>query len=119
MDDYLSVTWSEYFEGSEEEQLRCSIEAIRNSNMNVKANACFCVAETPNILAAIDDAGSTGRAVYHPEDDNDAHAGIFGIAPDETRLLARLADEVWCDFLTKDSADALPESECAKSAKVE
>jgi len=118
VDDNLSVTWCEYFDGSDEEQLSCSVEAIRNSNMNVKAKACFCVAETPNVLAAIDAAGDNGRAVYHPVDDNDAHAGIYGIAPDDAHLLARLADEVWCDYLTKDTADALPASGCAKSADV-
>lgn len=119
VDDYLSVTWCGYFEGSEEEQLRCSVEAIRNSNMTVKAKACFCIGRTPEILAAIYDAGSAGRAVYHPEDDNFAHAGIYGVAPDEAQLLARLAEEIWCDFLTNDAADALPESECAKSAHVD
>lgn len=119
LDDYLSVTWCEYFDGSEEEQLRCSIEAIRNSNINVKAKACFCVVEAPSVLVSIQDAGSVGRAVYHPEDDNDAHAGVYGIIPDEAQLLARLADEVWCEYLTKDTADALPTSTCAKSAEVE
>ncbi|ANB33277.1 hypothetical protein M2324_003604 [Rhodovulum sulfidophilum] len=119
VDDYLSVTWCEYFVGSDDEQLRCSVEAIRSSNMDVRPKACFCLANTTDVLAAIDDAGSNGRAVYHPEGDNDAHAGIYGIAPEEAKLLARLADEVWCAFLTKDTANALPESGCAKSNDVE
>ena len=118
-DNYLSVTWCQYFEGSKDQQLRCSIEAIRNSKLEVKPKACFCIAETDSLFAAIQDAGKHGRAVYHPEDDNLAHAGIYGIAPDELQLLARLADEVWSDYLTKGAADALPTSDCAKSANVE
>ena len=119
VDDYLSVTWCEYFSGSPDEQLRCSVEAIRNSNMNVKAMACFCVANAPDVLTAIQDAGRAGRAVYHPEDDNRAHAGVYGIAPENAQLLGWLADEVWRNYLTKETADALPKSTCAKSAAVE
>lgn len=118
VDNYLSITWCEYFAGLADEQLRCAVEAIRNSNMNVKAKACFCVADTSEVLNAIQGIGRLGRAIYHPEVDNDAHVGIYGIAPEEVQLLARLADEVWCDYLTKDAADALPTSECNRSANV-
>ncbi|SEK85884.1 hypothetical protein SAMN05443999_102415 [Roseovarius azorensis] len=118
-EDYLSVTWCEYFNGSANEQIRCSVEAIRASNINVKPKACFCVANTPEVLAAIEDRGRRGRAIYLPEDDNAAHAGIYGIAPEDALLLERLSNEVWCEYLTKATADALPMSECAKSADVE
>lgn len=118
VDDYLSVTWCEFFEGSTGEQLRCAVEALRKSR-RVGGKACFCLANTPEVLDAIENSGRRGRAVYLPEDDNPAHAGVYGIQPDDTLLQKRLADEVWCDYLTKDAADALPRSECAKSADVE
>ena len=118
VDDYLSVTWCEYFAGNMDAQLRCAVEAIRSSKINVKAMACFCVADAPDVLNAIRSAGHADRAVYLPEEDNPAHAGVYGIAPDDAQLLARLADEVWCAFLTKEAADSLPTGACAKSAAV-
>ena len=75
--------------------------------------------DTHTVLAAIEAAGSEGRAVDHPEVDNKAHAGIYSLSVEEANLLAHLADEVWCEFLTKDNADALPMSGCAKSVDVE
>ncbi|HEU0222054.1 MAG TPA: hypothetical protein VFR34_07580, partial [Paracoccaceae bacterium] len=118
-DGYLSVTWCEYFNGAADAQLRCAVEAIRGSNIAVKPKACFCVAETSEVLAAIAEFGHAGRAVYLPEKDNHAHAGVFGIPPDEAQLLARLADEVWSVFLTRESADVLPLNACSKSPTVD
>lgn len=118
VDHYLSVTWCEYSDGSQDSQLRCAIEAIRNSNINVKTMACFCVTDTPKVLDAISDTGRAGRAIFYPEEDNPAHAGVHGITPDDLLLLARLADEVWCSFLTKAAADALPLGNCIKSPEV-
>ena len=117
-EEYLSVTWCEFFEGSSDEQLRCSVEILRNSKIDVRPKACFCVANTPEVLAAIKERGRRGRVVYLPEDDNTAHAGVYGIAPNDALLLMRLAHEVWCNYLTRDAADALPMSECAKSGDV-
>lgn len=117
--DYLSVTWCEYFVGSPDEQLRCSVEALRASALNVKSKACFCIADIPSLLATVWNFGRAARAVYYPEDDNPAHAGVFGIAPDDAQLLERLASEVWSSYLTKDTADALPTSACTKSDEID
>ncbi len=116
---YLSVTWCEFFEGEADAQLRCAVEAIRGSKIGVRAKACFCVASAAEVLNAIADAGRVGRAVYHPEDDNAAHAGVHGVPSEEALLLSRLADEVWSTFLTKDTANALPTRNCTKSADIE
>ena len=115
VDDYLSVTWCEYFQGEGQAQLRCAIEALRNSNMNVKSKACFCVGETSDIIETISSHGAAGRAVFYPVEDNPAHAGVYGIAPEEVHLQAALADEVWNTFLTKQDADAIELGECQKS----
>lgn len=119
VEDYLSVTWCEYYDGSADAQLRCAIEAIRNSNMNVKAKACFCLADSPAVLHAVAEAERVGRVIYHPEDDNQAHAGVHGVTPDDAHLLARLADEVWFSFLTRETADRIPLGDCNKSAAVD
>jgi len=115
VDEELSVTWCEFFAGAPNQQLRCAIEAIRNSKLDVKSRACFCVAETPRLLDTIQIAGGQGRAIYLPEDGNEAHAGITGIDPENALLLQCLADEVWCEFYTKATADALPTGECVRS----
>ena len=117
-ESYLSVTWCEYFQGQDNQQLRCAIEAIRNSALNVKSKACFCVAETPVVLAEVAKTHPKARALYLPVADNDAHAGIYEIEPTDTLLLAKLADELWCDYYTKDSADELPMDACLKSSSV-
>ena len=117
-EDYLSVSWCEYFEGTFDEQLRCSIESIRNSKMSVKPKACFCVADTRDLLPCIENFGGIGRAVYHPEDDSHAHAGVYGVGAEELELLSYLADEEWNTYLTKQDADNLPLSACGKSPDV-
>jgi len=117
-EDYLSVTWCEYFSGSEDQQLRCAIEAIRRSR-DVGAKACFCVAKTDDLTEVGAEWNATVRHVYHPEPSNPAHAGVYGFSPEEAELLDRLADEVWSCYLTKDDADALPLIDCEKSPLVD
>lgn len=114
-EDYLSVTWCEYFSGTDDQQCRCSIEAIRNSKMNVKPKACFCVASIEDVLHTINDSGRTGRIIYYPVEDNYAHAGVHNISADDLKLMERLATETWSSFLTKEGADALPLGDCSKS----
>lgn len=125
-EDYLSVTWCEYFVGAADVQLRCAIEALRMSRYTPAPKGCFCVGRTDDIFAAGQKHGRYPKAVYHPEPDNRAHAGIYEVAPrdldavtdEEALLLDLLADRAWSRFLTKDMADALPLGECAKSADV-
>lgn len=119
VDEELSVTWCEYFAGAPDQQLRCAIEAIRNSKLDVKSLACFCVAESPRLLDAIRTTGGQGRAVYLPEADNPAHAGIYGIDPENALLLQALACEVWRKYLTRTTADQLPLTDCTKSLNVD
>lgn len=114
---YLSVTWCEYFSGQSDEQLRCAIEAIRASR-TVGPKACFCLANTADIKATAAEFGIETREIYHPEDDNPAHAGIYSISVDEKQLLERLADDTWSQFLKVQDADALPVTECPKSDEV-
>ena len=55
--EYLSATWCEFFDGASDEQLRCAVEALRKSKIDVRPKACFCVANTPEVLGAIEDRG--------------------------------------------------------------
>lgn len=125
-EDYLSVTWCEYFVGTAEQQLRCAIEALRNSSYKPAPKGCFCVGNTDEILAAGKSYGRNAKAVYYPEEDNKAHSGIHDITPrdldavtdEEGLLLGLLAGQAWSRFLTKKMADDLPLGDCAKSPDV-
>lgn len=125
-EDYLSVTWCEYFVGAADLQLRCAIEALRNSKYTPAPKGCFCVGKIDQISSAGRNHGRDPKAVYHPEEDNKAHAGIHDVAPrdldaitdEETVLLDLLATQAWSRFLTKDMADTLPLALCEKSPDV-
>jgi hypothetical protein len=116
--DYLSVTWCEYFEGSAEEQLRCAIEAIRKSKVDVRPKACFCITTAQSLASAISESGRTFRAVFWPEDDNPAHSGVYGTSDEDLLLLSKLASEIWRDFLTREEANLLRLGPCNVSSLV-
>lgn len=121
-DTYLSVTWCDFFLGDLNSRIRCAIEAIRGS-MNVKPKACFCVARTDRLIEAGASFGRGVRAVFHPEEDNLAHSGIYNLAPvdldaitpEESELLSLLAGEAWSQFFTRETANLLPATECMTS----
>lgn len=114
-ENYLSVTWCDYYAGTVPEQLRCAVEAIRNSAMKVGGKACFCVATTDQVKHASSTFGVIPAFRYYPEADNVAHAGVHELQHAEEALLQLLADEHWSEFLTKDEADALPCTECQRA----
>lgn len=118
-EEYLSVTWCEYFQGSPDEQLRCAIEAIRNSNLKVGDKACFCEINTSRAFDALATHGRVGRAVYLPEEDNKAHAGLYGVAEDDELLLSLLSEILSQNWLDKQRADRLPLSECFPSDDIQ
>lgn len=114
-EDYLSVTWCDFFSGVEDEQVRCAIEMIRGS-MKVGSKACFCVASSESIREAVEKFSLKPRFVYYPEEDNPAHSGLHCLDGAEAALLELLATNHWSEFLTRDAADALPLSRCEMSA---
>jgi hypothetical protein len=116
-EEYLSITWAEYYVGASDQRLRCAVEAIRSSR-DVGPKGCFCVADLDELMAVITTRSSKGRAVYLPQDDNPAHAGIYGVSSEETLLQQILATTVWSQFLTKELADNLPFGDCAKAPDI-
>lgn len=118
-EDYLSVTWCEYYQGSREQQLRCAIEAMRNSSLTVGNKACFCEVDTGVLFAAMAHFGRAGRAVYLPEDDNEAHSGLYGLSEDDGLILEVISDTFAQSWLDKERADGLPICECIRSIEGE
>jgi len=114
-EEYLSVTWCEYFAGTANEQTRCAIEAIRGS-MKVGAKARFALGEVGAIRQRAEGRPNAKklRIIHEPEPDNAAHSAIRHWTRDDDELLELLAEAEWSDLLTAADADALPLTECQK-----
>lgn len=113
-EEYLSVTWCEYFSGTPDEQLRCAIEAIRGSAIDVRPKAQFATGVVGEIRAHMqsDPKNHRLRFVHEPTQDNDAHAAIKRWPDHSDDLLELLAAEIWADCTDKTQADALPLGQC-------
>lgn len=116
-EEYLSVTWCEYFAGTKDEKTRCAIEAIRNSDLKVGSKARFALGNVGEIRQRVEGRqnGRKLRIIHEPEPDNPAHAAIRHWPRDDDELLDLLAQAEWSDILTADEADTLPVSDCQKS----
>jgi hypothetical protein len=118
-EEYLSVTWCDYFNGSHLENIRCAIEAIRNSDLTVGSKAQFAVGQVANIRSLVEDYYPKKlRIIHEPEEDNDAHVSIRHWPRDDLRMLALLAEDPWKTLFDAQTANALPTSPCAKSNRV-
>lgn len=113
-EEFLSVTWCEYFAGAPDEQLRCAIEAIRNSDLRVGRKAQFAVGLVGAIRARAESRSGARklRIIHEPESDNAAHSAIRHWPRDDDELLDLLAQDEWSSLFTADQADDLPFSKC-------
>ncbi|AJD43773.1 hypothetical protein C9413_24465 [Rhizobium sp. SEMIA 4085] len=116
---YLSSTWCEYFSGAQDQQLRCAIEAIRNSNLKVGGKAQFAVGLVREIRQLVDARPNAKkiRIIHEPEEDNEAHAAMRHWPESDVELFDLLAQSVWSMLYNSEAADALPTSECACSER--
>jgi hypothetical protein len=118
-EEYLSVTWCEYFAGTPDESLRCAIEAIRGSAIKVGQKARFAVGEVGRLRRRAEgrEKARKLRIIHEPEDDNQAHAAIRHWPREDDELLELLAEDEWSKLLTAADADALPLTDCLKSER--
>lgn len=116
-EEYLSVTWCEYFSGNPDEQLRCAVEAIRNSDIDVRPKAQFASGTVKAIRAHMesDPRNRKLRFVHEATEDNAAHTAIRRWSDSSDDLLDLLAAEVWADLYDKNKADSLPLCACASN----
>lgn len=114
---YLSVSWCEYFDGSADECLRCCIEAIRSSKIEVRPKGRFAVAVVGRLKVGAAEGGRKLRIIHEATEDNPAHAAIRGWASEDEELLDLLAEEVWTEALSAADANDLPASSCQVSAR--
>lgn len=116
-EDYLSVTWCEYFDGDEFCKIRCAAEAIRNSEIDVRPKGRFAIAEVKSVNEFMLEAKRTVRFIHERESDNPAHAAIRRWPNDAPELLERLAEDVWHQSYSKTDIDAITECECLVSLR--
>lgn len=116
-EEYLSVTWCEYFQGSLPERIRCAAEAIRNSELTVGSKGRFAVACVKDVDDFLKIANRTVRFIHEAEADNPAHVAIRRWPVDDLELLERLAEDIWNVSYSKNDVDAMPLSTCAISAR--
>ncbi len=114
-EEYLSVTWCEYFNGGDDERLRCAIEAVRNSALTVGRKARFAVGNVGDVREAVEGRPNARklRMIHQPEDDNQAHAALRHWPRSDHDLLALLAEDAWSGCMDATAADALPLTECS------
>ncbi|MCY0149850.1 hypothetical protein OEG84_19635 [Hoeflea sp. G2-23] len=116
-ENYLSVTWCEYFDGLPDESLRCAIEAIRGS-IRVGGKARFALANVGSIKSTMEnEAGVKLRIEHLPEEDNPAHAAVKRWPNENFDLLELIASDAWAETIDATSANALPMSACALSPR--
>jgi len=118
-EEYLSVTWCEFFAGTPDEQLRCAIEAIRSSNLTVGAKARFAVGEVGPIKRVAEGRPNARklRIIHEPEDDNAAHVAVRHWPREDAELMDLLAASAWSNIFDATQANNLPVSDCAISGR--
>jgi hypothetical protein len=116
-EEYLSVTWCEYFDGDNLCQLKCAVEAIRKSKLEVRPKGRFAVASVGLVDSFLTEARHHVRFIHESEQDNPAHTALRRWPVDEVELMERLALDLWSTSYSKDDIDALRMSECSPSAR--
>ncbi len=116
-EEYLSVTWCDYFAGGPEGDIRCAVEAIRGSRLKVSPKGHFALATKAAIAAHMTSGGRKLRFVHERADDNEAHAAVRGWSNDDLELLERLAETVWHTVYSKSDIDQIQCSDCVASSR--
>lgn len=99
-EDYLSLTWVEFFQGSQDEQIKAAIDEFRQS-MRIRPNGAFGMATA----AAIKEAGGSVtppqqlRILHEPVEDNRAHASVHRYPRDNQHLREALAKQAFATVL--------------------
>jgi hypothetical protein len=116
----LSVTWREYFAGTEYERFIRAVRAIRASKFPPGKRAGYAVGEVEAVATACARRGHKVRIIHMPEDDNKAHAEIRQMPREDDILLEDLATNSWCKLVLEatlpEGKEAAPDEEASRSA---
>lgn len=111
---FLSATWCEYFDGPAGDALACAVQAVRNSTLKVSPKGHFAVATTKAVADHMASGNCKLRIVHEAEEDNPAHVAVRKWQDDNTDLLSRLADDIWCELYSNKELVA-PQDACSVS----
>ncbi|WP_040573446.1 hypothetical protein [Methylocystis rosea] len=103
-EEFLSATWIDYFEDSDEHgpALHQAVHAVRNSSLKVTAKSGFTRGTVADISGACAEKKPRVRFLHEEEPDNRAHAALRHW-PQDQLLYEQLADRHWCELhLNKD-----------------
>jgi hypothetical protein len=96
-EEYLSVTWLQYFGCGYESAYALAAHAIR-SELRVGNKAAFVVAQVSQLVKACAANRVRARVLHEPTDKNPAHCALRGLQKAEDQLLALLAEEIFTDL---------------------
>ena len=98
-EEYLSVTWVDFFGPHRLGNLKAAADAFREStdSKRLAAKSAFAVANVAKIAACCREHGHSVRIVEEPVDSNDGHAAIRRYPRDVGELQDRLAGSVFLE----------------------
>jgi hypothetical protein len=105
-EEYLSVTWAEFFQKAvRSENLQAAIRAIRGSRVAVKPLSGFAIGNVRGVadVCLADNRRHKVRIVHEPTDDNGAHVAVRGWPRDNEPLLELLANDAWSEVILNKS----------------
>ena len=102
VDDYLSATWIEFFDGEYADKIAQAVQTIRRS-LDVKPTSGFTIGKVAEVRAACADKRHNVRIVHEPDNTNAAHVALRRFPRDDIELFEVLASEVWADWFLNSS----------------
>lgn len=97
-EEYLSATWSEFFDMEPAGGLRASVEMFRKC-LKTHKNDGYVIGRVGKIKEACANFGALIRVIHEPDPPNDAHVAVRRIPKDNSALRARLAATEWSCFV--------------------
>lgn len=99
VDDYLSATWLEYFEGDRLQKVHSTILAMRASSLLITAKSGFAIGNVGRISEVVEEQNHSIRILHEPEDDNKAHVAVRRWPRDDMELFELIATDVWSELI--------------------
>lgn len=97
-EQYLSVTWAEFFQcPTHQENIHAAVKAVRASDLEVKPKSGFAVGNVGAIKKMCIERPKKHkiRVIHEEEPDNKAHTAMRGWPDDDEDLLELLAEDTW------------------------
>jgi hypothetical protein len=97
-EEYLSVTWVEYFPGDKAAQIVAAVRAFRATH-SAGGKSAFGIANVGILHEKCLSKGSRVRVTHEPEVKNKGHSAIRQLPDDNLDLLDLLAKEAFTDLI--------------------